>query len=140
MALSYDNSIYPSNVSSNAIYNSTKQIIRYNQCNNWWNKTKYRKYSISIKRNISKIEKIPLKKKSGFDNIFNKNSLSANYFNQKYNKNRISVILDFLDINEQLPLIKLNSIFSKIVIEKYSLPFKCILPLRQYKNNKNVIK
>lgn len=92
-----------------------------------------------MKRNISKIEKIPLKKKSGFDNIFNKNSLSANYFNQKYNKNRISVILDFLDINEQLPLIKLNSIFSKIVIEKYSLPFKCILPLRQYKNNKNVI-
>ena len=44
-----------------------------------------------------------------------------------------------MDINEQLPLIKLNSIISKIIINKYDLPFKSILPLRQYKNNKNAI-
>ena len=92
-----------------------------------------------MKRNLQKNEKNNIKKKSGVINIFNKNSLSNTYFNNIINRNKISIILDFLDINEQLPLIKLNSIISKIIINKYDLPFKSILPLRQYKNNKNAI-
>ena len=92
-----------------------------------------------MKRNLQKNEKNNIKKKSGVINIFNKNSLKNTYFNNIINRNKISIILDFLDINEQLPLIKLNSIISKIIINKYDLPFKSILPLRQYKNNKNAI-
>ena len=93
----------------------------------------------------SKIEKAEknynnvLRKKSGFVNSFNHNSLSKMFFNHFSNRNKISIILDFLDINEQLPLIKMNSIISKIIISKYNLPFKSVLPLRQYKNNKNRI-
>ena len=93
----------------------------------------------------SKIEKSEknynnvLRKKSGFVNSFNHNSLSKMFFNHFSNRNKISIILDFLDINEQLPLIKMNSIISKIIISKYNLPFKSVLPLRQYKNNKNRI-
>ena len=93
----------------------------------------------------SKIEKAEknynnvLRKKSGFVNSFNYNSLSKMFFNHFSNRNKISIILDFLDINEQLPLIKMNSIISKIIISKYNLPFKSVLPLRQYKNNKNRI-
>lgn len=92
-----------------------------------------------MKRKLQMKEKIDAKKKSGFINIFNKNSLSSTYFNDNINRNKISIILDFLDINEQLPLIKLNSIISKIIINKYDLPFKSISPLRQYKSNKNAI-
>ena len=92
-----------------------------------------------MKRNIQKKGNILIQKKSGFINIFNKNSIRNTYFNNNINRNKISIILDFLDINEQLPLIKLNSIISKIIINKYDLPFKSILPLRQYKNNKNAI-
>ena len=79
-----------------------------------------------------------LSKKSGNINIINNNSLSKIFFNQYNNRYKISDILDFLDINEQLPLIKLNSIISNIIINKYNLPFKSVLPLRQYKNKKNI--
>jgi hypothetical protein len=47
--------------------------------------------------------------------------------------------LDFLDINEQLPLIMMNKIFSNILFNKYNLPFKSTLLLKNYKNNKNII-
>ena len=97
-----------------------------------------------MKRKAERKEKISnnkLSKKLGslfsFNN--NSNSLSKIFFNQIKNRYKISLILDFLDINEQLPLIKMNSVIAKIIIEKYNLPFKSILSLRQYKNNKNVI-
>ena len=95
-----------------------------------------------MKRNINKIKAndiIPLKKRNGFSNKKNNNSLKYNFFNKSYNRNKISVILNFLDINEQLPLLKLNSILSKILIKKYNLPFKSIAILRKIKNNRNSI-
>ena len=95
-----------------------------------------------MKKKIEKTEKNysnALSKKSGFVKAFNHNSLSKIFFNHFTNRNKISIILDFLDINEQLPLIKMNSIISKIIINKYNLPFKSVLPLRQYKNNRNRI-
>ena len=95
-----------------------------------------------MKKKIEKTEKNysnVLSKKSGIVNAFNHNSLSKIFFNHFTNRNKISIILDFLDINEQLPLIKMNSIISKIIINKYNLPFKSVLPLRQYKNNRNRI-
>ena len=95
-----------------------------------------------MKRNINKIKAndiIPLKKRNGFSNKKENNSLKYNFFNKSYNRNKISVILNFLDINEQLPLLKLNSILSKILIKKYNLPFKSIAILRKIKNNRNSI-
>ena len=89
-----------------------------------------------MKKKIGKnANNITLNKKSGFNN----NSLAKIFFNRKNNRNKISIILEFLDINEQLPLIKLNSIISNVIINRYNLPFKSISILRQYKNNKNVI-
>ena len=94
-----------------------------------------------MKRKIeSKNENNIIRKKHGFiNNSMNHNSISNCFFNQNNNRYKISTILDFLDINEQLPLISLNSIISKIIINKYNLPFKSVLPLRQYKNNTKVI-
>ena len=84
---------------------------------------------------------IPLNKRNHFINKININnkSLKYNFFNKVHNRNKISIILNFLDINEQMSLLKLNSIISKILINKYNLPFKSIIPLRQIKNNKNSI-
>ena len=93
-----------------------------------------------MKTKLNNKVKDSIKKKSQWLNTNNNNNhLRYNYFNQNKNRNKISVILNFLDINEQLPLIKLNSIISKLIINKYNLPFKSILSLRQYKNNKNLI-
>ena len=84
---------------------------------------------------------ISLNKKSSFIKTFNNNlnSIKYNFFNRVNNRNKISIILNFLDINEQLPLIKLSSIISKILINKYNLPFKTIAALKQIKNNKKSI-
>ena len=93
-----------------------------------------------MKTKLNNKVKDSIKKKSQWLNTNNNNNhLRYNYFNQNKNRNKISLILNFLDINEQLPLIKLNSIISKLIINKYNLPFKSILSLRQYKNNKNLI-
>jgi hypothetical protein len=56
------------------------------------------------------------KKRNVFTNLLDNKSLKYTFFNKNCNRNKISVILDFLDINEQLPLIKLNSILSKLLI------------------------
>ena len=82
-----------------------------------------------------------LNKKPGIINLNkkNNNSLINTFFNHNNNRYKISIILDFLDINEQLPLIKLNKIFSNILFNKYNLPFKSTLLLKNYKNNKNII-
>mgnify|MGYP006916326231 CR=1 FL=1 len=87
-----------------------------------------------MKRKINnKNENNIIRKKHGFtNNSINPNSISNLFFNKNNNRYKISTILDFLDINEQLPLINLNSIISKIIINKYNLPFKSVLPLRQY--------
>ena len=97
-----------------------------------------------MKRKAEKNEKNSnnkLSKKLGSLFLFNNNSnsLSKIFFNQIKNRYKISLILDFLDINEQLPLIKMNSVIAKIIIEKYNLPFKSVVSLREYKNNKNVV-
>ena len=97
---------------------------------------------MKIKKN-SNNEKdiISLNKKSSFIKTFNNNlnSIKYNFFNKVNNRNKISIIVNFLDINEQLPLMKLNSIISKILINKYNLPFKSIAALKQIKNNKKSI-
>ena len=82
-----------------------------------------------------------LNKKPGIINLNkkNNNSLINTFFNHNNNRYKISIILDFLDINEQLPLMKMNKIFSNILFNKYNLPFKSILLLKNYKNNKNII-
>ena len=90
-----------------------------------------KKSSINNKSNI-KINK----KTERINNNKNSNSLSHNFFNKIKNRNKITIILNFLDINEQLPLLQLNSIISKILINKYNLPFKSIESLKQIKNNK----
>ena len=85
---------------------------------------------------------ICLKKRNGKKSLFNKNNTNTNrynFFNRIQNRNKISIILSFLDINEQLPLLYLNSIISKILINKYNLPFKSIKSLREIKKNKNSI-
>jgi len=93
-----------------------------------------------MKKKISKNNNsnIKLNKKTGSTNLNDKksNSLRYHFFNKEKNRNKISLIINFLDINEQLPLLKLNSIFSKIIINKYNLPFKSIESLKQIKNNK----
>ena len=82
-----------------------------------------------------------LNKKPGIINLNkkNNNSLINTFFNHNNNRYKISIILDFLDINEQLPLMKMNKIFSNILFNKYNLPFKSTLLLKNYKNNKNII-
>ena len=82
-----------------------------------------------------------LNKKPGIINLNkkNNNSLINTFFNHNNNRYKISIILDFLDINEQLPLMKMNKIFSNILFNKYNLPFKSTLLLKNYKNNKNMI-
>ena len=82
-----------------------------------------------------------LNKKHGIINLNkkNNNSLINTFFNHNNNRYKISIILDFLDINEQLPLMKMNKIFSNILFNKYNLPFKSTLLLKNYKNNKNII-
>ena len=92
-----------------------------------------------MKRKAEKNFNSKLNKKLGSVYSFNKNSLSHLFFNQIKNRYKISLILDFLDINEQLPLIKMNSVIAKIIIQKYNLPFKSVVSLREYKNNKNVV-
>ena len=97
-----------------------------------------------MKKKIEKTEKNyrnVLGKKSGIVNAFNHNSLSKIFFNHFTNRNKISIILDFLDINEQLPLIKMNSIISKIIINKYNLPFKSVLiKIIEIELNQNLVK
>ena len=94
-----------------------------------------RKRNTNYKTIINKITK----KNTYLNSSDNHSSLKYNFFNKYNNRNKISLILNFLDINEQLPLIKVNSIFSKILINKYNLPFKSITLLRQIKNNRSVI-
>ena len=93
---------------------------------------------MKTKINESKNSKNKCKKKKGNINLKekNSNSLKFKFFNQASNKNKISIIINFLDINEQLPLFTLNSIISTILINKYNLPFKSIEPLKEIKNNK----
>ena len=59
-----------------------------------------------------------LNKKPGIINLNkkNNNSLINTFFNHNNNRYKISIILDFLDINEQLPLMKMNKIFYLINI------------------------
>ena len=95
-----------------------------------------------MKRKINKIKEndiSALKKRNAFTNLLDNKSLKYTFFNRNCNRNKISVIMNFLDINEQLPLLKLNSILSKLLINKYNLPFKSISSLREIKNNKNLI-
>ena len=93
---------------------------------------------MKTKINEAKNSKNKCKKKKGNINLKekNSNSLKSKFFNQASNKNKISIIINFLDINEQLPLFTLNSIISTILINKYNLPFKSIEPLKEIKNNK----
>ena len=65
------------------------------------------------------------------------NSMSHTFLNMPNNRNKILIIINFLDINEQLPLLKLNSVLAKIIINKYNLPFKSKELLKEIKNNKN---
>ena len=90
-----------------------------------------------IKR--SKNSKVKYTKKTGNNNINDKesNSLKYKFFNKEKNRNKISLIIDFLDINEQLLLLKLNSIFLKILINKKKLPLKSIEALVEFKNSNN---
>ena len=77
------------------------------------------------------------KKTENINNNKKSNSLSHTFFNMLNNRNKISIIINFLDINEQLPLLKLNSVLAKIIINKYNLPFKSKELLKEIKNNKN---
>jgi len=90
-----------------------------------------------IKR--SKNSKVKYTKKTGNNNLNDKESKSLKYqfFNKEKNRNKISLIIDFLDINEQLLLLKLNSIFLKILINKKKLPLKSIEALVEFKNSNN---
>ena len=92
---------------------------------------------MKTKIKVNNNSKIKRKKKSGKIILKEKNSNSLKYkfFNQTKSNNKISIIIDFLDTNEQLPLLKLNSIISKIIINKF--PIKSLDILNQIKNDMN---
>mgnify|MGYP006873055076 CR=1 FL=1 len=87
------------------------------------------------KISINNSSNIKINKKTGNTNLNGKNSNSLRYhfFNKVKNRNKISIIINFLDINEQLPLLKLNSIVSKIIINEYNRAFKSLKLLKKYK-------
>ena len=92
---------------------------------------------MKTKIKVNNNSKIKRKKKSGKIILKEKNSNSLKYkfFNQTKSNNKISIVIDFLDTNEQLPLLKLNSIISKIIINKF--PIKSLDILNQIKNDMN---
>ena len=88
-------------------------------------------------------------KKTNSNNLINKkrntqdqenyNNSLYDFFNIKRNRNKISIIFSFLNINEQLSLITLNSIIADCIKSKYDLPFKSMQFLNDIKIKKSKI-